>query len=216
MWPTIPDQEAFMHITRGFKGKARADAATRDRVPPGQFVTSDFPILTAGPTQRTTLDDWTLSFQLGGKLLARWDWKEFEALPQTEMKTDIHCVTKWSKLDTRWRGVTIDDLLQAAGLAESPAGFAMAHCDGGYSTNYIVADLIDRRAMVATHYEDSPLPASHGGPARMLVPHLYFWKSAKWVRRLAFKEQNVPGFWESLGYHLRGDPWREQRYSGDE
>jgi DMSO/TMAO reductase YedYZ molybdopterin-dependent catalytic subunit len=205
-----------MHVTRGFKGKARADAATRDRVPPGQFVTSDFPILTAGPTQRTVLDDWTLSFELGGKLLARWDWKEFEALPQTEMKTDIHCVTKWSKLDTRWRGVTIDDLLHAAGLAEAPAGFVMAHCDGGYSTNYAIADLIDRRAMVATHYEDSPLPASHGGPARMLVPHLYFWKSAKWVRRLAFKEQNVPGFWESLGYHLRGDPWREQRYSGDE
>jgi len=205
-----------MHITRGFKGKARADAATRDRVPPGQFVTSDFPILTAGPTQRTTLDDWTLSFQLGGKLLARWDWKEFEALPQTEIKTDIHCVTKWSKLGTRWRGVTIDDLLRAAGLAESPTGFVMAHCDGGYSTNYEIADLINSRAMVATHYENSPIPASHGGPARMLVPHLYFWKSAKWVRRLAFKEQNVPGFWESLGYHLRGDPWREQRYSGDE
>ena len=205
-----------MPITRGFRGKGRADAATRDRVPPGQFVTSDFPILTAGPTQRTALDDWTLSLQFGGKLLARWDWKEFEALPQTEIKTDIHCVTKWSKLDTRWRGVTIDDLLQAAGLTEPPAGFVMAHCDGGYSTNYAIADLIDGHAMVATHYEDSPLLPSHGGPARMLVPHLYFWKSAKWVRRLAFQEQNVPGFWESLGYHIRGDPWREQRYSGDE
>jgi DMSO/TMAO reductase YedYZ molybdopterin-dependent catalytic subunit len=205
-----------MHITRGFKGRARADAATRDRVPPGQYVTSDFPVLTAGPTQHTAFDDWTLSLQLGGKLLATWDWKEFEALPQTELKSDIHCVTKWSKLDTRWRGVTIDDLLEAAGIAESPAGFVMAHCDGGYSTNYAIADLIDRRAMVATHYEGSPLPASHGGPARMLVPHLYFWKSAKWVRRLAFKEQDAPGFWESLGYHIRGDPWREQRYAGDE
>jgi len=205
-----------MHVTRGFTGKARADAATRDRVPPGQFVTAEFPILTAGPTQRTGLDVWTLSLQLGGKLLARWDWREFEALPQTEMKTDIHCVTKWSKLDTRWRGVTIHDLLHAAGLAESPAGFVMAHCDGGYATNYTIAELIDHRAMVATHYEDSPLLASHGGPARMLVPHLYFWKSAKWVRRLVFKDQNEPGFWESLGYHLRGDPWREQRYAGDE
>ena len=205
-----------MLITRGFKGKARADAATRDRVPPGQSVTSDFPILTAGPTQRTALDAWTLSVQLGGESAARWDWKEFHALPQTEIETDIHCVTKWSKLDTRWRGASFDDLLQAAGLTESSAGFVMAHCDGGYSTNYTIADLIDRRAMVATHYEDSPIPASHGGPARMLVPHLYFWKSAKWVRRLEFKEQDAPGFWESLGYHIRGDPWREQRYSGDE
>ena len=139
-----------------------------------------------------------------------------EALPQTEVTTDIHCVTKWSKLDTRWRGVTIDDLLAAAGLAESPAGFVMVHCDGGYSANYSIADLIERRAMVATLYEGAPIPAAHGGPARMLVPHLYFWKSAKWVRRLAFKEQDAPGFWESLGYHIRGDPWREQRYAGDE
>ena len=115
-----------------------------------------------------------------------------------------------------WRGVTIDDLFEAAGVAELPTRFVMAHCDGGYSTNYEITDLIDRRAMIATHFEGAPIPASHGGPARMLVPHLYFWKSAKWVRRLAFKEQDSPGFWESLGYHIRGDPWREQRYAGDE
>jgi DMSO/TMAO reductase YedYZ molybdopterin-dependent catalytic subunit len=162
------------------------------------------------------LDDWTLSLQLGGQRLAKWDWKEFHLLPQTEIKADIHCVTKWSKLDTLWRGVTIDDLLAAAGVAKSPTRFVMAHCDGGYSTNYEIADLTDRRAMVATYYEGSPISASHGGPARMLVPHLYFWKSAKWVRRLAFKEHDEAGVWESLGYHIRGDPWREQRYSGDE
>jgi DMSO/TMAO reductase YedYZ molybdopterin-dependent catalytic subunit len=205
-----------MFLTRGFKGKARADAATRARVPPGQYVTADFPVLTAGPTQHTALENWTLSLQFGGKLLGSWDWKEFAALPQTEITTNIHCVTKWSKLDTRWRGVTIDDLLAAAGVGQFPTRFVMAHCDGGYSTNYEIADLIEGRAMVATHYEGAPIPASHGGPARMLVPHLYFWKSAKWVRRLAFKEQDEPGFWESLGYHIRGDPWREQRYAGDE
>jgi len=141
-----------MHITRGFKGKARHGLEIRDRVPPGQYVTSDFPVLTAGPTQHRALHDWTLSLQLGGNLLTRWDWKEFAALPETELKADIHCVTKWSKLDTRWRGVTVDDLLAAAGVRELPTRFLMAHCDGGYTTNYEIADLIDRRAMIATHY----------------------------------------------------------------
>jgi DMSO/TMAO reductase YedYZ molybdopterin-dependent catalytic subunit len=204
-----------MPITRGFKGKSRVEVAARARVPPGQYVTSDFPVLTAGPTQHTVLTNWALSLQLGGKLLATWDWKEFEALPQTEQVVDIHCVTKWSKLGTRWSGVLIDDLLQAAGLVHPPAAFLTAHCDGGYTSNYRVDDLMGRRAMIATHYEGAPIPAAHGGPARMLVPHLYFWKSAKWVRRLAFKEQDEPGFWEALGYHNRGDPWREQRYAGD-
>jgi DMSO/TMAO reductase YedYZ molybdopterin-dependent catalytic subunit len=203
-----------MVATRGFKGRPRDEA--KDRVPPGQYVTTDFPVLTAGPTQRTSLENWSLALQFGGGLLAKWSWAEFEALPQTELKTDIHCVTKWTKLDTHWRGVTFDDLLTAAGLDEAPAEFVMAHCDGGYSTNLAVADLIDGRAMIATHFEDLPLLSAHGGPARLLVPHLYFWKSAKWVRRLAFREQNLPGFWESLGYHIRGDPWREQRYEGDE
>jgi DMSO/TMAO reductase YedYZ molybdopterin-dependent catalytic subunit len=205
-----------MPVTRGFTGNRRLKDASPERVPPGQFVTPEFPILTAGPTQRTSLDRWTLALQFGGRLLGKWTWAEFEALPQTEIRTDIHCVTKWTKFDTRWRGVTFDDLLGAAGVTELPAAFVMAHSDGGYSTNLSVADLVAGRAMIATHYEDVPLLAAHGGPARLLVPHLYFWKSAKWVRRLAFKEADEPGFWESLGYHIRGDPWREQRYAGDE
>lgn len=204
-----------MFVTRGFKGKGRLDAATASRVPPGQYVTSEFPILTAGPTQHTSLENWSLAIQYGGRLLARWSWNEFEALAQTEITTDIHCVTKWSKLDTRWRGVTFDDLLRAAGLAKAPADFIMAHCDGGYTANVPVADLLDGKALIATHYNGLPLPPSHGGPARLLVPHLYFWKSAKWVRRIAFRENDSPGFWESLGYHMYGDPWREQRYKGD-
>ncbi len=205
-----------MPITRGFRGRARADAATRERVPPGQFVTDDFPVLSAGPTQHTPLDEWTLSVDVRGQVLGSWTWQEFGTLPQTEIRTDIHCVTKWTKFDMRWRGVTIDDLLAAAGLADPPSAFVMAFADGGYSTNLPVADLIGGRAMIATHYEDQPLAPVHGGPARLLVPHLYFWKSAKWVRRLSFREHDAPGFWESLGYHIRGDPWREQRYSGDE
>ena len=204
-----------MIVTRGFTGKRRSDGVAKDRVPPGQFVTPEFPVLTAGPTPRTPLDSWTLTLQHGGRLLAKWTWAEFAALPQTEITTDIHCVTKWSKLDTSWRGVTFDDLVKAAGLSAAPAPFVIAHCDGGYTTNVPVSDLMRGRAMVATHFDGLPLLPSHGGPARLLVPHLYFWKSAKWVRRIAFRETDTPGFWESLGYHIYGDPWREQRYKGD-
>jgi DMSO/TMAO reductase YedYZ molybdopterin-dependent catalytic subunit len=203
-------------VTRGFKGRPHEPGSNSGRVPPGQSVTQDFPVLTAGPTQHTPLAGWSLAFESGGELLRRWSWVDFAALPQTESVFDIHCVTKWSKLDTRWRGVSFDHLLEAAGLGSPPHPYLMAHCDGGYTTNLPVADLLNGRAMLATHFDGEPLPAVHGGPVRLLVPHLYFWKSAKWVRRLVFMEQNTPGFWESLGYHVYGDPWREQRYSGDQ
>ena len=140
---------------------------------------------------------------------------EFRGFAQTKVKVDIHCVTTWSKLDTNWQGVTIDALLEAAGLSEPPAPFAMIRCDGGYTTNLPIEDLLDGKAMIATRYEGEPLAPEHGGPARLLVPHLYFWKSAKWVRRLQFIDHDQPGFWEELGYHMYGDPWREQRYAGD-
>jgi DMSO/TMAO reductase YedYZ molybdopterin-dependent catalytic subunit len=204
-----------MVVTRGFKGRPRTDETTRSRVPPGQYVTPDFPVLTAGLTQHPSLNDWTLSIQAAGGLMAKWSWREFEMLPQTEIMTDIHCVTKWTKFDTRWRGVTFDDLLRAAGLDAAPTEFVMVHCDGGYTSNLPVAELVAGKAMVATHFDGLPLSPAHGGPARLLVPHLYFWKSAKWIRRIAFREQDSPGFWESLGYHIHGDPWREQRYDGD-
>jgi DMSO/TMAO reductase YedYZ molybdopterin-dependent catalytic subunit len=204
-----------MPITRGFKGKRSNADAARDRIPPGQYVTQDFPVLTAGPTQRTPVENWALTLERGAEMLGRWSWEQFETLRQTERTTDIHCVTKWTKFDTRWRGVTIDDLMKAAGLFAPPTQYVMAHCDGGYTTNLLVADLLDGKAMIATQYNNSPIPVTHGGPARLLVPHLYFWKSAKWVRRLEFIETNTPGFWESMGYHIHGDPWREQRYTGD-
>lgn len=173
-------------------------------------------MLSAGPTPQARLDAWSLELRRDTDLLARWSWTQFEALPQTTPTVDIHCVTKWSKLGTRWRGVTFDDLMKAAGLEAPPYAYVMAHCDGGYTTNLPVADLVAGKAMVATHFEGAPLAAVHGGPARLLVPHLYFWKSAKWIRSLVFMKENTPGFWESLGYHIHGDPWREQRYSGDE
>jgi len=201
-------------IARGFRGK-RPPPTANDRIPPGQHLTHDFPVLSAGPTPTLRLESWSFALQAGGALLGKWSWSEFEALPQTQVKVDIHCVTTWSKLDTTWQGVTIDTLLEVAGISEPPQPYAMLHCDGGYTTNVPVADLLAGKAMIATRYEGKPLSPEHGGPARLLVPHLYFWKSAKWVRRLRFIEHDEPGFWESLGYHLYGDPWREQRYAGD-
>ncbi|QXQ07394.1 sulfite oxidase-like oxidoreductase [Sphingosinicellaceae bacterium] len=204
-----------MVITRGFSGRGRPAGRSSGRIPPGQHLVSDFPVLTAGPTPRTPLERWSLSLRDAERDLTVLSWADFEALPQSEMTADIHCVTKWTKLDTHWRGVTVDDLLKAAGLTNPPGMFATAECDGGYTTNLPVADLIDGKAMVATHFGGEPLTPAHGGPARLLVPHLYFWKSAKWVRSLRFRDGDHPGFWESLGYHIYGDPWREQRYTGD-
>jgi DMSO/TMAO reductase YedYZ molybdopterin-dependent catalytic subunit len=201
-------------ISRGFRSR-RQQQVPKSRVPPGQYVTTDFPVLSAGPTPQIRLEDWAFSLQLGESHLGRWNWTEFEALPQTTIKTDIHCVTKWSKLDTTWQGVTFDDLLKAVNLAEPLSPYIMAHSEGAYSTNIPVADLVNGQGLIATRYEGLPILPAHGGPARLLVPHLYFWKSAKWVRRLRFMEKDERGFWESLGYHNYGDPWKEQRYDGD-
>ena len=201
-------------ISRGFRSR-RQEQTPKTRLPPGQYVTTDFPVLSAGPTPQIKVENWTFTLQLGGAILGTWNWAEFETLPQTTIKTDIHCVTKWSKLDTAWQGVAFDDLLKAVGLSEPPAPYIMAHCDGGYTTNVPAADLVGAQGMIATRYEGLPILPMHGGPARLLVPHLYFWKSAKSVRRLRLMEKDERGFWESLGYHNYGDPWKEQRYDGD-
>jgi DMSO/TMAO reductase YedYZ molybdopterin-dependent catalytic subunit len=199
--------------TRGFGGRKRGSELA-DRVPPGQSLTDDFPVLSAGPTPSVRLEDWSFTLKLGPKPLARWNWAEFNALPQTALTADIHCVTTWSKLDTTWEGVRIDDLLSAAGVS-APTPFALAHAYDDYSTNVPVADLLGGKAMIALRYAGEPLPAEHGGPARLLVPHLYLWKSAKWINGLQFTQRDEAGFWELRGYHMYGDPWREQRYTGD-
>ena len=201
-------------VTRGFTGRQRSPEIAK-RLPPGQSLTGDFPVLSAGPTPHIRTEDWFFTLKVGPKPLARWSWAEFNALPQIKQTRDIHCVTKWSKLDTAWEGVLIDDVLAAAGLDAPPTPFTLAHSYGGYSTNVPTADLVGGKAMIALRYEGKPLSPEHGGPARLLVPHLYFWKSAKWVSGLQFTERDEAGFWELRGYHIYGDPWREQRFTGD-
>ncbi|MEK1855741.1 MAG: sulfite oxidase-like oxidoreductase [Phyllobacterium sp.] len=199
--------------TRGFTGRRQPPEIT-DRIPPGQSLTEDFPVLSAGPTPRIRTEDWSFTIKVGPKPVIKWSWSEFNALPQTKFTRDIHCVTAWSKLDTPWQGVLIDDILAQAGL-EPPTDFTLAHSYDGYTTNVPAKDLLGGKAMIATHYDGKPLTPDHGGPARLLVPHLYFWKSAKWINGLQFTTRDEPGFWELRGYHIYGDPWREQRYTGD-
>lgn len=198
-------------VSRGFIGKRR-EPGLANRVPPGQYITKDFPVLSAGPTPKTPLERWSFSIEgLVGKP-SRWSWADFLKLPTESFVVDIHCVTKWSKLDTQWTGVSLDTLFQHVEL-DPKASFLTAFSDGGYSTNLPVAEVMDGQAFVAQTYDGQPLTPEHGGPARLVVPHLYFWKSAKWVRGLRLMEANEPGFWESLGYNNHGDPWLEERYS---
>ena len=198
-------------VSRGFRGRRRLDVDAA-RVPPGQYVVDDFPVLSAGPTPQTRLEDW--SFTIGGQVGSpmSWSWEEFTSLPMQTFTVDIHCVTKWSKLDTSWRGVSVDTLLDSVGTA---AEYVTAWSDGGYTANLALADITQGRAWVAHEYGGQPLEPEHGGPARLVVPHLYFWKSAKWVRGLTLTPNDEPGFWEAYGYHNHGDPWLEQRYQGD-
>ena len=200
-------------VTRGFTGR-RGGPDQQDRLPPGQHLVEDFPVLSAGPTPHVAKDNWSFTLKVGPRPVAKWSWDEFDALPQTKLTRDIHCVTTWSKFDTAWEGVLIDDLLAAAGLTP-PTDYTLAHTFDGYSTNVPKADLVGGKAMVATKFGGLPLAADHGGPARLLVPHLYFWKSAKWLSALQFTERDELGFWELRGYHRYGDPWREQRYTDD-
>jgi len=199
-----------MPISRGFRGR-RGDADDAERIPPGQYQTHDFPVLSAGPTPHTRLEDWTFTLAYGEDRRT-WTWDEFRALPSEGPTVDIHCVTRWSKLDTTWEGVSVDTLLDGF---EHDAAHALALCDGGYTTNVPLEDLTGGRAWVAFAYDGEPLDPEHGGPARLLVPHLYFWKSAKWIRALRLMDDDEPGFWETNGYHNYGDPWLEQRYWGD-
>ena len=193
-------------VSRGFGSRRRESSAN---LPPGQFLTEDFPVLSAGPTPDIDTDDWEFTIRTETGQGHSWSWEEFTALPAEDVATDIHCVTRWSKLGTSWRGVSLDTLFENV---ESSHDFVMAHSYGGYTTNLPLEDLLDGKAWIAYEFDGEPLEPEHGGPARLLVPHLYFWKSAKWVRGLVMQADDEPGFWEQNGYHLYGDPWREQRY----
>jgi DMSO/TMAO reductase YedYZ molybdopterin-dependent catalytic subunit len=194
-----------MVFSRGFSGRRRASAD----LPPGQYLTEDFPVLTAGPTQRVATDTWELTVTTETGQVHRWDWAALMALPADTPTVDLHCVTRWSKLATDWKGVSVDALLEDI---ETTADFALITSYGGYTTNVPLEDLTDGKAWVAYQFDGEDLRAEHGGPARLLVPHLYLWKSAKWVRDITLSHDDEPGFWETAGYHNYGDPWREQRY----
>jgi DMSO/TMAO reductase YedYZ molybdopterin-dependent catalytic subunit len=196
-------------VNRGFRRRGRAEGPS-DRVPPGQYVTSDFPVLSAGPTPRVGEDQWRFSLTGSNGEEASWTWREFTSLPMHQVTVDIHCVTKWSKLGTSWEGVSLDTL-----IGDFPGTHALFRSHGGYTTNLTRDDITAGKAMIAIAYDGKPLEPEHGGPARLLVPHLYFWKSAKWVEGVDLSNADRPGFWESYGYHNHGDPWLEQRYSGD-
>ena len=198
-------------ISRGFRGRRRGEVPA-DRLPPGQYATDDFPVLSAGPTPGIRLEDWR--FEISGRVAEpkTWTWDEFRALPTEEITADIHCETKWSKIDTAWTGVSVDTLL---GEIETDAKYVLAQSYGDYSSNLPIEDVTGGKAWIAFAFDGEPLEPEHGGPARLLVPHLYFWKSAKWVRGFELRDTDKPGFWEMYGYHNYGDPWREQRYAGD-
>src|ERR687894_367217 len=198
-------------FSRGFLGRRRQTEQDTN-LPPGQYLVEGFPVLSAGPTPRTSLDEWDFSIVGEVDEPKTWSWDEFRALPSEEITRDIHCVTKWSKLDTTWEGVSVDTLLEGV---ETAAGYVLAYADGGYTTNLPLEEIMGGKAWIAHAYEGEPLEPEHGGPARLLVPHLYLWKSAKWVRGLRLLDADEPGFWETAGYHHRGDPWAEERYDGD-
>ncbi len=202
-------------ISRGFVGKRREpEAAKANCIPPGQYLTRDFPVLSAGPTPRTPLDKWTFRIQGLVREPVQWSWQEFQKLPAQVFVVDISCVTKWTKFDTKWKGVSIDSLLEHVEL-DPRAKYVTAFCDGDYTTNVPLPDLVNGQAFIAYEYDDKPLEPEHGGPARLVVPGLYFWKSAKWIRGLHLMENDKPGFWESFGYNNHGDPWLEERYASD-
>jgi DMSO/TMAO reductase YedYZ molybdopterin-dependent catalytic subunit len=199
-------------VSRGFSGRRRVDPDVAARLPPGQYVESGFPVLTAGPTPQVQREQWRLGIDGAVADPQEWTWEAFGKLQFETVPCDIHCVTKWSKLGTSFRGVSLDVLL---GEARPRGRYAMIHSYGGYTTNLALDDLTGGKAWVVTEHESAPLPIEHGGPARLLVPHLYFWKSAKWIRSVQVMDHEEPGFWEENGYHLRGDPWKEQRYWSD-
>jgi len=199
-------------ISRGFRRLRRPSAGEQGRVPPGQYVTQDFPVLSAGPTPHTPLPEWTFSIRQGGDTLKSWTWPEFQALSAQTVTVDIHCVTRWSKLDTTWEGVPIQKILELAQVRPS-ATHVVSHAEQGYTANLPLDVLDDEDVLLADTFGGQPLEAEHGYPLRLLVPKRYFWKSSKWIRGLEFLDHDQLGFWERYGYNNDADPWKEERFS---
>ncbi len=202
-----------MKITRGFTGRAHPERS--ERLPPGQYDTGNsWPVLTAEVTPKLSTDTWTFRIEGLVEQETTWTWDEIHKLPGSTYHGDIHCVTTWSKFDMTFTGVSVDTLLDIARPLPA-ATHVLAFSHTGYTTNLPLADVTGGKAWVAWEVDGKPLSPQHGGPARLLVPHLYFWKSAKFVAGLRVLDHDEPGFWERNGYHDRGDPWLEQRYQGD-
>ncbi len=198
-------------VTRGFFGKGN-DNLDKKRLPPGQYLENRFPVLSAEPTPDINLLDWKLSFSYNNEIMAEIDWNSLIKIESTELTKDIHCVTRWTKYDMNWRGVSVQNIIKSLDL-EVPSDWVMIGSSTGYTTNLPIEDLLREFTLIAYEYEKKPITPEHGGPIRLLVPHLYFWKSAKWVSSISFIDEDKPGFWENYGYHMYGDPWKEQRYS---
>ncbi|HSX29657.1 MAG TPA: molybdopterin-dependent oxidoreductase [Candidatus Saccharimonadales bacterium] len=198
-------------INPGFQGKPHSGK----RLPPGQSEVNYWPVLTYGATPHVTTNEWSLTIDGEVNKPITLDWAAFNKLPKTTKLTDIHCVTRWSRLGMPWEGVAVDELIALAGGLTDKAHYVIASSYGGYTTNLPITDVTNAQALVATKAHDEPLTDEHGGPARLFVPHLYFWKSAKWIQKLTFTPVDHPGLWEVSGYHNYGDPWREQRYDTD-
>lgn len=199
-----------MVVNIGFKQKRTSNKT----LPPGQYETHDFPVLSKGPTPMVDTNDWSLKVSGLVEQPLHWDWESFSKLPNMEVTKDIHCVTKWSKLDTKWTGVSLDVIMKLVNPKNS-ATHILAFSSDGYSTNLPRIDISEGKAWIATAYDGAEIPPEHGGPVRLLIPHLYFWKSAKWLDEIKFVDHDEPGFWETRGYHMYGDPWKEQRYTHD-
>ena len=184
------------------------------RLPPGQSLTLKWPVLHYGSVPRFDPERW--DFRVYGAVDApvRWTWSEFNALPQVKRHSDFHCVTRWSRFDNDWEGVAFREVLEGVKL-KAGARYVLVHAEQGFTANVPLADLDREEVLLATHHDGQPLSPEHGYPLRLIVPHLYAWKSVKWVRGIEFLDQDAPGFWEQNGYHMYGDPWREQRFSGE-
>ena len=187
----------------------------KDRVPPGQYTTSKWPVLTYGETPRIEPEQW--SIHLFGKVAGETTltWEQFQALPRVTVTADFHCVTRFSTLDNAWEGVSTRELLRQVRV-DPEASHVMVHCYGGYTTNLPLEDFLSERSLLVDRHGGRPLPRDHGGPVRLVVPHLYAWKSAKWVNGIELLDGDKRGFWERNGYHTYGDPWREERFSSQE